>query len=448
MEVRYATAGDVHIAYRLVGEPTEFGDVLWYPGAPLLPMESVDEEPSLRRWQERLSRIGRVIEFDARGIGLSDPTSPLTPPTLEQWVEDTLTVLDAVGSERVSVIAPRDSSLEAVMLAASHPERVSRLVIINGAARMRRASDYPAGVPDSVVDAFLDTNTEPGGDGPDFLSFAAPTVADDPSFRTWWDRSGRRGASPAMARSVLDIGYRADVRPLLGLIRAPTLVMHRRGSRNIRVGHGRYLAEHIPGARYVELPGDDCLYWVGECAEMMDEVEEFITGRRSREPDERILATVLITDIVGSTETLARIGERRWHDLLDRHDELVRHQLERYRGRLIKSTGDGVVAMFDGPVRAVRCAAAIQADLLELGIHIRAGLHIGEVELRGDDIAGMTVHVAARIEALANPDEILMSRTVVDLIVGAGLVTTARGEHRLKGVPTPIDVFSLATDPT
>ena len=442
-EVRYASAGDVHIAYRLVGERTEFGDLLWYPGAPLLPMESIEDEPSLRRWQERLASIGRVIEFDARGIGLSDPTSPTMPPTLEQWVEDTLAVLDAVEAGPVSVIAPRDSALEAIMLAAGHPNRVRNLVIINGAARMRRAADYPAGVPDHVVDSFLSTSTEPGGEGPDFLSFAAPTVADDVVFRRWWDTSGRRGASPATARAVLDVGYRADVRPLLGLIRCPTLVLHRRDSRNIRVGHGRYLAQHIPGARYVELAGQDCLYWVGDSAEMLDEIEEFFTGRRGGEPTERVLATVLITDIVGSTETLARIGEQRWRDLLDRHDASIRRHLERHRGHLIKHTGDGVVATFDGPARAVRCAIDIRHDLLALGIRIRAGLHIGEVELRGDDIAGMTVHIAARVEALAAPDEILLSRTVVDLIVGAGLHTSPRGEQHLKGVPTAVDVFVL-----
>ncbi|HEX4820090.1 MAG TPA: adenylate/guanylate cyclase domain-containing protein [Acidimicrobiales bacterium] len=444
-EVRYASAGDVHIAYRVVGERADASFVLWYPGAPLLPMEAIDEEPSLRRWQARLSTFCQVIEFDGRGIGLSDPTSPLTPPTLEQWVDDTIAVLDAVGAFEVDVIAPRDSSLEAIMLAAAHPDRVSKLVIINGAARMRRADDYPVGMPDRLVDRFLDTNTQPGaaGEGPDFLSFAAPTVADDPSFRAWWDRSGRRGASPAMARAVLEIGYRADVRPLLGLIRAPTLVLHRRDSQNIRVGHGRYLAEHIPDVRYVELAGQDCLYWVGDTDDMMDEVQEFLTGHRGGPDPERVLATVLFTDIVASTETLARIGERRWRDHLDRHDEVVRQELDRFGGRLVNTTGDGAVARFDGPARAVKCAASIRDRLADLGLSIRAGVHIGEIELRGADIAGMTVHIAARIQGVAQPGEVLMSRTVVDLIVGSGLATRPLGDVELKGVPMPVALFVL-----
>lgn len=443
--MQYAAAGTVHIAYRVIGDGDAGGDLLWYPGAPFLPMESIDEEPSLARWQERLASFCRVIEFDPRGVGLSDPTSPSNPPTLEQWVEDTVTVLDAVGSRKASVVAPRDSTLEAVMLAASHPERVDRLIIVNGAPRMRRADDYPAGIPDEIVDRFLETNTQPGtGDGgDDFLSFAAPSVAGDPVFRSWWDRSGRRGASPATAKAVLDVLYRADVRPLLGLIRAPTLVLHRRDSRNHRVAHGRYLAAHIPGARLVELPGADCLYWVGDCDEMMDEVEEFLTGQRRGPNAERVLATVLFTDIVGSTEMVARLGERRWHELLDRHDDVARHHVARFRGRVVKTTGDGIVATFDGPARGVLCAAAIRDALLELGIEMRAGLHIGDVEVRGDDIAGMTVHTAARIEALAGASEILVSRTIVDLIVGSGIELDDRGEHQLKGVPQSMTVFAV-----
>lgn len=452
VDVRYATAGDVHIAHRVIGDVGLGGDLLWYPGAPMLPMESIDDEPSLARWQARLSSFCRVIEFDARGIGLSDPTSPSNPPTLEQWVEDAIAVLDAVGCSSVAVIAPRDSTLEAVMLAASHPERVSKLVIINGSARMRRADDYPAGMPDRLVDRFLATNTDPALDAearPDFLSFAAPTVADDPAFRSWWDGAGRRGGSPATARAVLDIGYRADVRPLLPLVRAPVLVLHRRDSRNIRVGHGRYLAEHLPNARLVELPGADCLYWVGDAEPMIDEIEEFLTGQRLGTDPERVLAAVLFTDIVGSTETLARIGDRRGRDRLDRHDDIVRRQLERFHGRLIKTTGDGVLATFDGPTRAVRCAIALRDELAALGIDIRVGIHIGEVEVRGDDIAGMTVHIAARVESLAGAHEILMTRTVVDLIVGSGIDVTNKGEHQLKGVPTPITIFAAnAVGPT
>ncbi len=448
VDVRYATTGDVHIAYRVIGDVGPGGTLLWYPAAPLLPMESIDEEPALSRWQARLASFCRVVEFDARGLGLSDPTSPSDPPTLEQWAQDAVAVLDAVGCRYVSVLAPRDSALEAIMLAASHPDRISKLIVINGAARMRRAPDYPAGIPDHLVDRFLSANVEPGSGasvGLDFLSFAAPTVAGDPAFRDWWDRAGRRGASPATARAVLDIGYRADVRPLLGLVRSPTLVLHRTNSRDIRVGHGRYLAEHIPNARLVELPGDDCLYWVGDTDEMMDEVEEFLTGQRRGPNADRMLATILFTDIVGSTDTLARMGERKWRQLLDRHDDAVRRQLVRFKGRLVKTTGDGVVATFDGPARAVLAAMAIRDELLHLGVEIRSGLHIGEVEVRGDDIAGMAVHIAARIEALAGAREIFISRTVVDLIVGSGIEVTPRGDHELKGVPGVMTVFAVGS---
>ena len=454
-DVRYVKTGAVHVAYRVIGDDGPGGDLLWYPGAPLLPMESIDDEPSLSRWQDRLASFCRVIEFDARGIGLSDPIPVSSPPTLEQWVEDTVAVLDAVGSRRASVLAPRDCTLEAIMLAATRPDRVEKLIIVNGAARMRQAPDYPAGIPNHLVDWFLSSNTEPAGAEPDpdgrpaadVLSFAAPTVAGDKVFRAWWDRAGRRGASPATAKAVLDVLYRADVRPLLPLVDAPTLVLHNLDSRNLRIGHGRYLAEHLPHARLVELEGQDCLYWVGDTDVMLDEIEEFLTGERRGPHAERILATVLFTDIVGSTELVTRLGERRWRDLLDRHDEIVARQIRRFRGHAIKTTGDGVLATFDGPARAVLCAAAIRDALIECDIHVRAGLHIGELEVRGDDIAGIAVHAAARIEAAAGAGEILASRTLVDLIVGSGIEVVDRGTHALKGLPAPMQLFAVTGTP-
>ena len=437
-DVRYARNDDVHIAYRAFGRSDI--DVLWYPGAPLLPMESVDDEPHFRRVQQRLSSFARLIQFDARGIGLSDPVSPRDPPTLEQWVDDAICVLDAVGSERVAVFAPRDSTLQAVMLASSRPERVSKLIIVNGFARLRRAPDYPEGVPSHIVDAFLESVIEGApsleeGALVDFLTVGAPSVANDSTFRVWWDRAGRQGGSPATARAILSVGYGADVRSLLSAVAAPTLVLHRTSEPLFRIGHGRYLAEHIPDARFVDIPGQDSLYWVGETSMLLDEVEEFVTGSRiGRRPDTAI-ATMLVTDIVGSTQTMARVGQERWRDLLDRHDAAVRRQFERFGGREVNTTGDGFLATFDGPARAVHCAGAISDAAGQLGLGVRAGVHTGEVELRGNDIAGMAVHIAARVAGMAGPGEVLASRTVIDLIVGSGIEFTDRGEHELKGVP-------------
>ena len=446
-DVRYARNGDVHIAYRVSGAGAI--DMLWYPGAPLLPMESVDDEPNFRRLQQRLSSFARLIQFDARGIGLSDPVSPKDPPTLEQWVADAICVLDAAGSSKAVAFAPRDSTLQAVMLASSHPARVSKLIIVNGFARLRRAADYPEGVPGHIVDGFVETVIEgvpsAGAAVPaDFLTIGAPSVADDPAFRTWWDRAGRQGASPATAKAILAVGYDADVRPLLPAVTAPTLVLHRRDEPMFRIGHGRYLAEHIPDARFVEIPGQDSLYWIGDTSVLLDEVEEFVTGSRVGLRPDTAITTILITDIVGSTQAMAELGQARWRDLLDRHDAAVRRQFERFGGREIKTTGDGFLATFDGPARAVNCAQAIGDAAGQLGLGVRAGVHTGEVELRGADIAGMAVHIAARVAALAGPGEVLVSRTVIDLIVGSGIEFADRGEHELKGVPGSWHLYAVA----
>jgi class 3 adenylate cyclase len=446
-EVRYARNGNVHLAYRALG--TGQVDLLWYPGAPLLPMESVDDEPHFRRVLERLCSFARVVQFDARGIGLSDPVSPDEPPTLEQWVDDAICVLDECGCREVVLFAPRDATLQAVMLATAHPARVSKMVIVNGFARFRRADDYPVGIPGDALDTFLESSIEgvPSSDAAvpdDFLTAGAPSVATDAAFRAWWDRAGRQGASPATAKAILAVGYAADVRPLLPTISVPTLVLHRREESVFRIGHGRYLADHIPDAKFVELEGADSLYWVGDTRPLLDEVEEFVTGARLANRPDSIIATMLFTDIVGSTETLARVGPDEWRDMLDRHDAAVRRQFERFGGREVKSTGDGFLAAFDGPARAVTCARAIRDAAAQMGMVIRAGLHTGQVDLRGDDVAGMAVHIAARVEALAAPGEVLASRTVVDLIAGSGLEFEDRGEHELKGVPGSWKVFALA----
>jgi class 3 adenylate cyclase/DNA-binding SARP family transcriptional activator len=440
-ETRYAKSSDVDIAFQVSGADSP--DLLMFSTA-VLPIDSMDEEPSLARFNDRLSSFARLIRFDVRGVGMSDAFAPSSPPTLEQWVQDAVAVLDAAGSERAALFGPRDASMQAILLAATHPDRVSSLIIVNGTARIARADDYSIGVPQRILDRFLEVNMEPNAveRGFDLLSVAAPSVATDGAFRSWWNRAGNRGASPARARATQAVYQRADLRPVLPLVSAPTLILHRRDNAMFRATHGRYLAAHIPEAKYIELPGADDLYWVGDADTMLDEIEEFLTGVRPGPRPDRILATVLFTDIVGSTRRVAEIGERRWRDLLDRHDLAVRRQLERFRGHEIKMTGDGVLATFDGPARAVRCGCAIRDAAAQLGLEIRAGVHTGEVEVRGDDIGGMAVHIAARVESLAEPSEVLVSRTVVDLIVGSGIEAVDRGEQVLDGVPGTWRLFA------
>jgi len=433
-EIRYTKSGGVDIAYQVLGAGSL--DLLAFSSA-VLPIDSMSEEPMLDRFHQRLASFSRLIRFDMRGVGMSDPVAPSNPPTLEQWAQDALAVLDTVGTEHAAVFAPRDTSLHAILLAATYPDRVHALVIVNGTARFTRGPDYPMGFPESMLVRFLEVNMEADAveRGLDYLAMAAPSVAGDDAFRAWWKRAGNRGASPSTARAIQAVYLWADVRPLLSLLRVPTLILHRRDNALTRVGHGRYLAEHIPEARYMELPGADDLYWVGDTDTMLDEIEEFLTGARRGPRADRVLLTVLFTDIVGSTAQMAQLGDRRWRDLLDRHDVATRRQLVRFRGREIKTTGDGVLATFDGPARAVSCACAIRDAAAELGLEIRAGVHTGEVELRGEDIGGMAVHIAARVAALAEPRQVLVSRTVVDLMVGSGITTQERGEYDLKGVP-------------
>ncbi len=440
-ETRYAKSGDVDIAFQTSG--ADAPDLLMFSTA-VLPIDSMDEEPSLARFNDRLASFSRLIRFDVRGVGMSDTFAPSSPPTLEQWIQDAVAVMDAAGSERAAIFGPRDASLQAILLATTYPDRVSSLIIVNGTARLARADDYPIGVPQRILDRFLELNMEPDAveRGFDLLTTAAPSVAHDDSFRAWWNRAGNRGASPARARAMQAVYQQADLRPVLPLVRVPTLILHCRDNAMFRAAHGQYLAANIPEARYVELPGADDLYWVGDADAMLDEIEEFVTGVRPGPRPDRVLATVLFTDIVGSTKRVAEMGERRWRDLLDRHDLAVRRQLERFQGQEIKMTGDGVLATFDGPARAVRCGCAIRDAAAQLGLEIRAGVHTGEVEVRGDDIGGMAVHIASRVQSLAKPTEVLVSRTVVDLIVGSGIETIDRGEQVLNGVPGTWRLFT------
>jgi class 3 adenylate cyclase len=430
---RYTQCGDVDIAYQVLGDGPI--DLLLCTGM-VIPIECMDEEPSMARFQRRLASFARLVRFDTRGIGLSERGSPSAPPTHDDWASDALAVLDAVGSERAAVLAPCFGSAAGITLAATHPGRVSRLVVVNGTACVMSAPDYPFGLPRRLADSLLPMTAESDAveQGHDLLAVVAPSVSDDRAFRAWWDRSGNLGMSPSMARAIQRTLFELDVRHMLPLVHVPTLVLARTDT-PMDLGHGRYLAEHIADAKYVQVPGTDMLYWVGDTGAMLDEIEEFLTGVRGGSDGERILATVLFTDIVGSTDRAAQLGDKRWRDLLENHDRAVRQQLERFGGREIDTAGDGFLATFSTPRRAIECAQAIRSALELLDIEVRCGLHTGEVELRGHDVAGMAVHIGARVAALAGAGEVLVSVAVPPLVADAGFGFEDRGEHELKGVP-------------
>jgi class 3 adenylate cyclase len=439
----YAKCGEVDIAYQVLGDGPI--DLLLYTGA-IIPIDCMDEEPSMARFQRRLASFARLLRFDRRGMGLSDRGSPSAPPTSEQWAQDGLAVLDAVGSERAAVLAPWANAAAGLMLAATHPERVSGVVVINGVPRLKWAPDYPMGLPETAFDSIWPSRVDPDAveKGFDVLADMAPSVADDRAFRAWWDRAGNLGATPSMAKAMLLARDKTDVRHVLPQIRVPTLIIQRTDAA-LGAEHGRYLAQHISDAKYIELPGSDTAYWVGDTGPMLDEIEEFVTGVRGGRGAERILATVLFTDIVGSTDKAAQIGDRRWRDLLDRHDQSVRIQIERFKGREVKTVGDGFVATFDSPGRAIECALAIRDTLKAFDIDVRAGLHIGEIEVRGDDVAGMAVHIGARVSALAGSGEVLVSGAVPPLLAGSAFEFEDRGEYDLKGVPGMWRLFAVVS---
>jgi class 3 adenylate cyclase len=430
----FASRGDLDIAYQVLGSGPV--DLVVMPG-PFVPIDSIDSEPSMYRFYRRLSSFCRVIRFDHRGMGMSSRIGSADTITPSCWAEDAITVMDAVGCERVAVLGSAFTTVSALLLAADHPDRVSHLVILNGSARALWAPDYTVGARASRANPFTTVAIESDAleQGFDILSVVAPSMADDGPFRSWWDHAGNRAASPSMARMASQVLTDADVREKLSSITAPTLVMHRASSPFVNVGHGRYLRDHIAGARYVELAGADSLYWIGDTTPILDEVEQFITGSRTGSEAERVLTTIVFTDIVGSTARAATMGDDRWRDLLDHHDATVRGELERFRGREVNTAGDGFVATFTTPSGALDCAEAIVDAVLSLGLEVRVGIHAGEVELRGDDIAGMAVLIGARVAARAGASEVLVSSTVRDIVTGSHHAFTDRGEHELKGIP-------------
>ena len=441
IETRYATTADgLHIAYQVEGSGPL--NLIELSNGTMFSVDATAEQPRWQAYVDRLASFSQLIRFDLRGIGLSDPLGSSDPPTVEQWSSDALAVLDAEAVTQTAVIGVTFGGLAALLLAATHPERIRALVLVNCFARITRDDDYPVGVPASLLESFTDSLIATGGDTGDDLPLSAPSMMSDASFAAWWRRAGHRGASPATARAV----WRAsatDLRSILTTIRVPTLVIHARDNQFCRVGHGQYLAAHIPGANYVEIDTADNIPWASD-ADFAGEVEEFLTGTRQLAPSDRLLATVLFSDIVGSTEQAVALGDRVWRERLEQHDRAIDRQLARFGGRLVKRTGDGVLATMDGPARAVQCAVAIRDAVLQLGLQVRVGLHTGEIERRGDDVAGIAVHLAQRVQSLAKPGEVLVSRTVVDLVVGSDLQFEDRGEHEVRGVPGTWRLFSVA----
>jgi len=437
---RYVTTRDGRaIAWSTVGDgPT---DLLYVPQS-VSAMEHMWDHPAVAAFFARLAAFSRLILFDRRGSGMSERI--VEPAPLEEQIDDLHAVLDAAGSERAAVLALYEGGPMAMMFAATAPERVSALVLYAAFARSRWAPDYDWAWTEEERNARMDAFRGAWGDGDSFVGAFAPSHTEDRALADWLGRLQRLAMDPAYARRVATLNGRLDVRPLLATIRVPTLVIHRTDDQAMDVRHGRYLGRSIPGARYVELPGSDSLPFTGDSEAVVGEIEEFLTGERHDLEGDRILATVLFTDIVGSTERAAELGDRRWRELLARHDQIVHGRLDRHRGRLVKSTGDGVLATFDGPARAIRAAQGIVEDLSGAGIDVRAGLHTGECEMIGDDVGGLAVHIAARVMGLAGRCEVLVSSTVRDLVVGSGLDFEERGERELRGVPGRWRLWAVA----
>jgi len=442
VETRYARSGDLSIAYQTIGEG-DLDIVVAFQFVSHLDM--LWENAAEASFMRRLGRFARVILFDRRGVGLSDPAGGA--PTLEERMDDLRAVMDAAGSERAALIGMSEGATMSMLFAATYPERVSALILWGAMARSTWAEDYPWAPPREAVEEAQEELVGPMWGQGATLDIFAPSVAEDPQAREFQARFERQAASPLRVQQLFEMFLDTDVRDTLPLIQAPTLVMHRRGDRAVNYRAAQWLAEQIEGSRYMEFEGEDHFPWVGDGEAPLAAIEEFLTGVRPAPLTQRVLATVLFTDIVDSTRRATELGDARWRELLGRHQELTREQLRRFEGREIKTTGDGFLATFDGPTRAAECARAIAEAMPALGIAVRAGLHTGEVELIGDDVGGIAVHVAARIAALADDGEVLASRTVRDLAAGSGVEFAAAGRHELKGVPDEWELYHVAAPP-
>ena len=437
-ETRYAEAADgAHIAYQVAGDGPF--DIVMVPGF-VSHLEMAWEMPFTRPQMQRIASFARLIRFDKRGTGLSDRASGV--PTLEERMDDLRVVMDAAGSERAALWGVSEGGGMCILFAATHPDRTSALVLASSFARLLQGPDQSWGYQPGQAQAVIDMFVAQWGTGQALQAFF-PSAAGDAELIELFARYERNSARPGDVEAIIGMCAEIDVRPVLPTISVPTLVIHHVGDQMIPIEHGRYLAEHIPRARYIELPDADHVTIAEDAPDAFDDVREFLTGVRSEPDPDRVLATVMFTDIAGSMERVAEVGDARWKEMLDRHDHVLRKELQRFRGREVKTTGDGFLAAFDGPARAAQCALAAIDAVRPLGLEIRAGVHTGECEQRGEDLGGIAVHIGARVSALAGPGEVLASSTVKDLVVGSGLRFADRGEHDLKGVPDRWRLFSV-----
>jgi class 3 adenylate cyclase len=440
-QIQYAKSGDISVAYQVVGDgPIDLVLVLGFSTH----LEIQWEMPPFRRFCEGLSGFSRLIVFDKRGTGLSDPVSDA--PTLEQRIDDVRAVMDAAESERAALFGVSEGGPMSILFAATHPERASALVLHGAMARTTEAPDYPWGSPADALREAAEEFIAPywGQDPTGIIELFSPSFAGDPRALELIARQERNAASPAMVQQIFEMFLTIDVRDVLPTIQIPTLVIHRRGDRVVNRRAGEDLAARIPDARYLELEGNDHIPWAGDADAVVGEVEEFLTGARSVAEPDRVLATVMFTDIVGSTERAGELGDARWRELLDTHHDVVLREVNRFRGREVKTLGDGSLATFDGPARAIRCGQAIADAARELGLEERIGLHTGEVEVMDGDIGGIAVHIAARVGALAGPGEVLVTSTVKDLVAGSDIDFADRGSQELKGIPDKWSLFAAA----
>ncbi len=436
-ETKFALSGDASIAYQVLGQGPI--DLVMVPGF-VSHVEYAWEDPAYARFLQQLASFSRLILFDKRGTGLSDRITGI--PTLEQRMDDMRAVMDAVGSTRAALFGVSEGGSMSILFAATYPERSSALVLYGTIAKGRLVDDL-SGAMTHEQDQERDNVWRNGWGGPINIEYMAPSVAHDERFRRWWAKFLRLSAGPTTVINLLRLYSQIDVSAILPTIHIPTLVLHRTNDLAIEIEQGRYLAEHIPGAKLVELAGEDHAWWVGDTESIANEIGEFLTGKRLTVEPNRVLATVLFTDIVDSTKRVAEIGDHRWRDLIGDHHATLSVEIDRFRGRFVESTGDGCLATFDGPGRAIRCALALSDESRRMGLEIRAGLHTGEIELMEERIGGLAVHISARVLAQAQANEVWVSRTVKDLVVGSGFEFSDRGDFRLKGIPGEWRLFTV-----
>ncbi len=436
----YADAGDVSIAYQVLGEGPI--DIVYVPGW-VSNIEVTWEDPSFARMLRHIASFSRLILFDKRGTGLSDQVSLHDLPSIETRMDDVRAVMDAVGSESATLLGHSEGGSMSMVFAATHPERTDGLVLVGSYASRVPSSDYPWAPDPADREAEVALVEKTWGDPDHIPPWVAPSRMSDPAFVEWLARYMRLSSSPRAAAALLRMNTQVDTRHVLSTISVPTLCLYRSGDQDVKVEEGRWIADQIEGAKFVEIDGSDHFFSGDGSDAILAELEEFVTGSRGARSPERVLATVLFTDIVGSTERAAQLGDRAWTELLERHNDAVRGQVARFRGREVDTQGDGFLATFDGPGRAIAAAQAIGQALSPIGVEVRAGLHTGEIELLGDDVAGLAVHIGARVASLAGPGEVLVSRTVKDLVTGSGIEFESRGLHVLKGVPDEWQIYAV-----